>query len=87
MSETDNIGKLTNLNPESKTKEEEKESKIKEEEKESKTNEEEKESKKRKFEEEQGESSTQPATRFKQDSSDITSDTEFPDIFDMGGGD
>jgi hypothetical protein len=69
MSETDNIGKLTNLNPESKPSEEEKESKT------------------RKFEEEQGESSTQPATRFKQDSSDISSDTEFPDIFDMGGGD
>jgi len=41
--------------------------------------------KKRKFEEEQGESSAQPATRFKQDSSDILPDTEFPDIFDMGG--
>ena len=41
--------------------------------------------KKRKFEEEQGESSAQPATRFKQDSSEIVADTDFPDIFDMGG--
>ena len=39
---------------------------------------------KRKFEEEQGESSTQPSKKFKQDSSDITSDTE---PFDIGGGD
>ena len=38
---------------------------------------------KRKLEEE-GESSTQPSKKFKQDSSDITGDTE---PFDIGGGD
>jgi hypothetical protein len=42
------------------------------------------ESSKRKFEEEKGESSSQPSKKFKQDSSDINSDTE---PFDIGGGD
>lgn len=41
-------------------------------------------SSKTKFEEEEGESSTQPSKKFKQDSSDIKSDTE---PFDFGGGD
>jgi hypothetical protein len=43
--------------------------------------------KKRKLEEEEQDeaSNAHPASRFKQDSSDITSDSEMPDIFEFGG--
>lgn len=73
MSETDNISRLMQLNSVTDTSDKG-------------TGVESSSTKKRKFEEEQGEpSSTQPASRVKQDSSDVASDTEFPDIYESGG--
>lgn len=81
MSETDNISRLMKLNSVTETRDNQESTSTSE----NRTNIEPSSTKKRKFEEEQGESSVQPASRIKQDSSDIQSDTEFPDIYESGG--